>query len=196
MSRIALFGTSADPPTAAHQAIIRWLGEHYDRVAVWASDNPMKSHQTPLSHRMRMLRLLITDIDSEVKNIKLHEELSNPRSLHTVRKAQEMWGKENEFTLVVGSDLIAQMPKWYQIAELLAQVKVLVVPRQGYTIADEDLEEVRNLGGNCEIADFQAPPVSSTAYREQGDTNIITQPVEDYIQQEHLYLCHNQAQTR
>ncbi|MEC4986174.1 MAG: nicotinate-nucleotide adenylyltransferase [Oscillatoria sp. PMC 1068.18] len=196
MSRIALFGSSADPPTAAHQAIIRWLGEHYDRVAVWAADNPMKSQQTPLSHRMRMLRLLICDLDTQVDKIKLHEDLSYPRSLDTIYKAQEIWGKETEFTLVVGSDLITQMPKWYKIAELLEQVKVLVVPRQGYAIADEDLKQVRNLGGDCEIAAFQVPAVSSTAYREQKDTKIVTQPVENYIQQEHLYLCQNRAATR
>ena len=57
--KIALFGTSADPPTAAHQTILQWLSDHYDQVAVWASDNPFKENQTPLSHRMTMLALLI-----------------------------------------------------------------------------------------------------------------------------------------
>lgn len=42
MTRVALFGTSADPPTVGHQAILRWLSEHYDQVAVWAADNPFK----------------------------------------------------------------------------------------------------------------------------------------------------------
>ncbi|MFN6300225.1 MAG: nicotinic acid mononucleotide adenylyltransferase, partial [Microcystis sp.] len=27
MLKIALFGTSADPPTAGHQAILKWLSE-------------------------------------------------------------------------------------------------------------------------------------------------------------------------
>ena len=60
---VALFGTSADPPTAGHQAILKWLSERYDWVAVWASDNPFKFHQTSLEHRGAMLRLLIEDID-------------------------------------------------------------------------------------------------------------------------------------
>jgi cytidyltransferase-like protein len=64
MKRIALFGTSADPPTSGHQAILNWLSQHYDLVAVWASDNPFKSHQTPLEHRSRMLRLLIEELNS------------------------------------------------------------------------------------------------------------------------------------
>jgi len=37
-----LFGASADPPTAGHQAILSWLSELLrDWVAVWAADNPL-----------------------------------------------------------------------------------------------------------------------------------------------------------
>ncbi|MCS6815631.1 MAG: adenylyltransferase/cytidyltransferase family protein, partial [Cyanobacteria bacterium] len=55
MMDIALFGTSADPPTVGHQAILLWLLEHFDYVAVWAADNPFKSHQASLHHRLAML---------------------------------------------------------------------------------------------------------------------------------------------
>ena len=48
--RVALFGTSADPPTSGHQKILSWLSERYDWVAIWAADNPFKSHQTSLTH--------------------------------------------------------------------------------------------------------------------------------------------------
>ncbi|WP_421657438.1 adenylyltransferase/cytidyltransferase family protein [Leptothermofonsia sp. ETS-13] len=67
MLNIALFGTSADPPTAGHRAILVWLSQRYDCVAVWASDNPFKTHQTPLEHRMAMLQLLINDINPPKK---------------------------------------------------------------------------------------------------------------------------------
>ncbi|MEY2856531.1 MAG: nicotinic acid mononucleotide adenyltransferase, partial [Cyanobacteriota bacterium] len=55
MKTIALFGTSADPPTIGHQTILQWLSQHYDRIVVWASDNPFKQHQTPLKFRSEML---------------------------------------------------------------------------------------------------------------------------------------------
>ncbi|NET52841.1 MAG: nicotinic acid mononucleotide adenylyltransferase, partial [Merismopedia sp. SIO2A8] len=35
MTTLALFGTSADPPTAGHQQILRWLSYQYDHVIVW-----------------------------------------------------------------------------------------------------------------------------------------------------------------
>ncbi|MGK7877818.1 MAG: nicotinate-nucleotide adenylyltransferase [Xenococcaceae cyanobacterium] len=187
MTKIALFGTSADPPTAGHQAILRWLSDRYDWVAVWASDNPFKGDQTSLEHRTKMLRLLIGEIETPRNNISLHEELSDRRSLVTVEKAREIWGREVEFILVIGSDLVSQIRRWYRVEELLQKVQVLVVPRLGYPIEENDLEALCSLGGKWAIADLQVPAVSSTAYREKGDKNTVTQPVKDYIHREQLY---------
>jgi len=189
MMRIALFGTSADPPTSGHQAIISWLSERYDWVAVWAADNPFKSHQTPLEHRAAMLRLLISDIEPLRENVGFHPELSSYRTVETVEKAKERWGSDADFTLVIGSDLVSQLPRWYRVEDLLQQVQVLVVSRPGYVIEEAWLERVGQLGGKIAIADLTGPAVSSTAYRENGDTEGLTPPVEAYIHREHLYKC-------
>lgn len=187
--RIALFGTSADPPTAGHQKILRWLSEGYDWVAVWAADNPFKSHQTPLEHRATMLRLLITDIDPPRQNIALEQDLSSFRTLETLEKAKSRWGEDTEFTLVIGSDLLHQLPRWYRIQDLLQQVQLLIVPRPGYAIDEYNLEAVQNLGGKVAIASLTGIDVSSSAYREHGDTQALTPPIVAYIHQEHLYKC-------
>ncbi|MDP8963104.1 MAG: nicotinate-nucleotide adenylyltransferase [Cyanobacteriota bacterium] len=194
MVNIALFGTSADPPTSGHQSILNWLSHHYDHVAVWASDNPFKSHQTPLEHRSKMLRLLIEEIAQP--NISLYQTLSSSRTLETVECAREHWGTQVDLTLVIGADLVTQMPRWYQIEKLLSQVQLLVVPRPGYEINETGIEELRKLGTNVAIADLEAPAVSSTAYREKGDTEVLTPPVEDYIHKEHLYACQDAAPNR
>lgn len=196
MVNIALFGTSANPPTAAHKAILRGLSHRYDHVAVWASDNPFKSHQLPLTHRTRMLEVLISEIETPRHNISLYEELSSPRTLETVKKAREIWGNQVELTLVIGSDLVKQIPTWYRPEELLGQVQLLVIPRSGYEINDADLEALRQLGTQVAIADLNAPAVSSTAYRENGNPEVLTPPVEDYIHQEQLYECQNAALSR
>ena len=196
MKKIALFGTSADPPTAAHKAIMVWLSNRYDWVGVWASNNPFKSHQTSLEHRHKMLGLLIGEIDTSGQNIRVYEELSSSRSLETVEKAKEIWGNEVEFILVIGSDLVTQMPRWYRIEELLQQLELLIVPRLGYKINEGDLEVLRQLGAKVAIADLNAPAVSSTAYRENGDTDALTPPVAEYIYQAQLYECQKAAPSR
>ena len=62
MADIALLGTSADPPTRGHQALLTGLLEHYPRVATWASDNPMKQHAADLSMRRDLLQALVHHI--------------------------------------------------------------------------------------------------------------------------------------
>ncbi|MGA9381660.1 MAG: nicotinate-nucleotide adenylyltransferase [Phormidium sp.] len=188
MTTIALFGTSADPPTTGHQTIINWLSQHFDWVAVWASDNPFKSHQTPLEHRATMLRLLIKDIAPPRYNIGLHQELSSPRTLETVEKAKSLW-PDGKLTLIIGSDLVTQLPRWYRVEDLLQQVELLVVPRPGSPIEEIALGELWELGAKVAIASLNGPNVSSTAYRQNKDKTNLTPTIEAYIDREQLYAC-------
>jgi nicotinate-nucleotide adenylyltransferase len=181
---IALFGTSGDPPTTGHQKILEWLGDRYDLVAVWVSNNPFKSHQTPLQHREEMMRLLIGEVKPKIE---LHPEISNSRTLITVNQARQIWINA-EFTLVVGSDLVAQLPSWYQAQELLAQVKVLVIMRVGYAVSEQSLGQLSKLGANWAIAeDLVIPEISSSNYRHNGDRSNIIPAVQTYIHTYNLY---------
>ncbi len=188
MLHLALFGTSADPPTAGHQAILAWLSQRFDWVAVWAADNPFKGHQTPLPHRMAMLRLLLEDLDLPQQNVQLHPELSQPRTIHTVELAQQQW-PQAQLTLVIGSDLGGQITSWYRSADLLRAVNLLIVPRPGYPLSEAGLEALRQQGAQVAIADLMGLETSSTAYRERGEHHGLTPPIEAYIHREHLYPC-------
>ncbi|MFN4789086.1 MAG: nicotinate-nucleotide adenylyltransferase [Pseudanabaena sp.] len=185
---IALFGTSADPPSIGHQQILLWLSKHYDRVLVWVSDNPFKNHQAPLNDRINMMELTIAAIKPHARTITLHPELSDPRTINTVTKAKQIW-QEASFTLVIGSDLVPQLPKWYRVQDLLSQVKLLVVPRQGVTIAEADIDSLVRMGTEVAIApnSTSIPNVSSSDYRNNGNSSVIIPTVAAYIQRESLY---------
>lgn len=195
MLNIALFGTSADPPTAGHQLILRWLSYRFDWVAVWAADNPFKGHQTPLAHRIAMLKLLIEDLESPYRNVHLHPELSQSRTIHTLEIAKQHW-RAARFTLVIGSDLIEQLPRWYRIDDLLQEVALLVVPRPGYPLSENSLEALKHRGANLAIADLMGLNTSSTSYRERGAVDGLTPPIEDYIHREQLYTCQNASKEK
>lgn len=183
--RIALFGTSADPPTLGHATILTWLAGHFDLVAVWASDNPFKTQQTPLEHRTKMMELLVASL-AESK-IAMVPELSSPRSLETVARAREIWGDRAELVLAIGSDLVPQLPRWHQIEQLLAEIELAIVPRPGHPAEGEDLRRLQALGGRWQIVPLAAPAVSSTAYRQCEDLDAAAPAVRDYIAREHLY---------
>lgn len=192
MLEIALFGTSADPPTLGHQTILEWLSQRFNRVLVWAADNPFKGDQTPLEHRQEMLRLLMQPLQAQHPNLEFTPELSDRYTLRTLQQAQQRW-PEATFTLVVGSDVIAKLPQWYRAEELLAQVQLLIIPRPGVPLTQPELEQLQQRGAQLAIADFEGPAISSSAYREEGRTEGLTAAVQAYIDREGLYPCTDTA---
>ncbi|MEO0488607.1 MAG: nicotinate-nucleotide adenylyltransferase [Cyanobacteria bacterium P01_A01_bin.123] len=189
MTRIALFGTSADPPHQGHQAILTWLAHRFDHVAVWAADNPFKQHQTSLEKRSNMLDLLIQNLPVPHQNVQLHRDLSHQRTVITIERAREIW-PDAQLVLVVGADLVKQLPRWYRSTDILQQVNVLVFPRPGYAINSEDLAELRNQGAAIAIANMpELHDVSSTRYRQNEEASGVPTFIRAYIHQNDLYPC-------
>ncbi len=185
--QIALFGTSADPPTIAHQEIISWLASQFDGVAVWAADNPFKTHGASLEQRSQMLELLISEIDSSTsKHAQVYRELSSQRTLETLITARSIW-RGSDFMLTIGADLITQLPEWYRVGELLTQVKLLIVPRIGSQIAASGLQILTDLGAQIAIAPLATPAISSTVIRNSHSMVGLTPRVAAYIRQYQLY---------
>ncbi|NJK35623.1 MAG: nicotinate-nucleotide adenylyltransferase [Oscillatoriales cyanobacterium SM2_2_1] len=184
--QIALFGTSADPPSIGHRSILEWLSQHYDRCIVWVANNPFKQHQATLGQREAMMQLVIRDIPAN--NIELHPELAHSRSLITVERARSRWPHAN-FTLAIGADLVPQLPSWYQSAQLLQQVTLLIMPRHGAPLLPQHFERLQALCAHWAIAPIgeDIPPVSSTDYRIRGKHSVIIPTVAEYIHRERLY---------
>jgi nicotinate-nucleotide adenylyltransferase len=187
MVQVALFGTSADPPTTGHQAIVEWLATRFDTVAVWAADNPFKSGQTPLLHRQAMLALLLEGVGQTYSNVLLCPHLSHGRSLHSVHLAQKDW-PDAQLVFVVGTDVLNSLPSWYHIDELLKLVHLQIVPRPGFPVNSEDLKTLQALGAKVSIAaDFIGPDVSSTTYRQTKTEAVMIPAIATYIHQHGLY---------
>jgi nicotinate-nucleotide adenylyltransferase len=189
---IALFGTSANPPTIGHLTILQVLADRFDHVAVWAADNPFKSDQLPLHHRLQMLQLLIQEAQLPPDKVQLYTDLSHPHTLTTLERAQRRW-PEAQFTLVVGMDVVPQLPHWYRASELLRQVRVYIVPRQGYSLEPADVDRLRQMGAQVSVADITPPAVSSTHYREHGYSASLMPSIKDYIEREQLYVWQDET---
>jgi nicotinate-nucleotide adenylyltransferase len=191
--RIALFGTSADPPHRGHGAILAWLATQFDHVAVWTANNPFKAHQTDLSDRFRMLELLIDELDAPPGRVQVHPELGHRRTVVTLERARQIW-PQAEFSLVVGADLVEQLPSWYQAKEIFAAVKMLVIPRPGYDLTEASLALLRQ-HTTVTVAQMPSIDVSSSRFRQCDDPPAqpkapgLTPAVQAYIAQHHLYPC-------
>ncbi|WP_052050986.1 nicotinate-nucleotide adenylyltransferase [Leptolyngbya sp. KIOST-1] len=185
---VALFGTSADPPHRGHAAILAWLATQFDHVAVWTANNPFKAHQTDLGDRFRMLELLIDELDAPPQRVQVHPELSHRRTVVTLERARQIWPGAR-FALVVGADLVEQLPSWYRAEEILSAVNVLVIPRPGYDLTETGLASLRQRT-TVTIAAMPAIDASSSRYRQCDDAHPqLTPAVQAYIAQHHLYPC-------
>ena len=184
INSIALFGTSADPPTLGHQALLRELTSIFPKVITWASDNPDKSHQIPLLKRTELLKILVKKISHP--RLELVQELSSPRTIHTLKKALQLW-PEASFSFVIGSDLAIQIPNWLNPKSVLNKTKIAIAIRDGWPISDKQLEEIKKLGGDIELLPFKIPGSSSSKFREKPQENLVPSEIVPLLIEENLY---------
>ncbi|WP_269613761.1 nicotinate-nucleotide adenylyltransferase [Prochlorococcus marinus] len=184
INSIALFGTSADPPTLGHEALLNELTRFFPKVITWASDNPDKKHQIPLLKRTQLLRILVKKISHP--KLELIQELSSPRTIHTLKKAFQLW-PEASFSFVIGSDLAVQVPKWLNAKSILNKATIAIAMRDGWPISDQQLEEIKKLGGEVDLLPFRIPKSSSSNFRERPQEGLIPQELIPILLEENLY---------
>jgi len=184
INSIALFGTSADPPTLGHEALLRELTKIFPKVVTWASDNPEKKHQISLIKRTQLLRILVKKISHP--KLELVQELSSPRTIHTLKKAFHLW-PEGSFSFVIGSDLAVEIPKWLNAKSILNKAKIAIAIRDGWPIRDKQIEEIKKLGGEIELLPFNIPQSSSTKFRERPQEGLVPSALVPTLIEENLY---------
>ncbi len=180
----ALLGTSADPPTLGHKALLEGLLKLFPKVITWASDNPAKEHGLPLNKRTELLQILVKKIDHP--NLKLIQDLSSPRTFKTLEKAQTMLPKES-FTFVIGSDLTGQVPHWTDAKKFLTRTRLGIAPREGWPIQKKELKAIEVLGGKIQLLPLIIPASSSSNFRENHNKSHLPSEVLKKILKENLY---------
>ena len=184
INSIALFGTSADPPTLGHEALLGELTNIFPKVITWASDNPDKKHQVPLLKRTQLLRILVKKISHP--KLELVQELSSPRTINTLKKAFQLW-PEASFSFVIGSDLAVQVPKWLNAKSILNKATIAIAMRDGWPISDSQLEDIKNLGGEIDLLPFNIPESSSSKFRERPQEVLVPKELVPLLLEENLY---------
>ena len=181
---LALFGTSADPPTQGHRALLQGLAAHYPQVRTWASDNPFKRHGAPLEIRATLLEAVVNGLADPT--VQLAQELSSPRALETLQRARALW-PDAALVFVVGSDLLPQLHRWYAVEAILAICRLAVVPRPGWPMEQQHLDALGRRGGRVELLPLQVPATASSQFRLHADPGLVPRELWPILQEGHLY---------
>lgn len=189
LGQIALLGTSADPPTYGHQALLQGLLKIFPRVVTWASDNPGKNHGTSLQNRYALLNSLVEAIANP--NLQLNQDLSSPWTITTLEKASKLWPAK-ELIFVVGSDLADQIPTWSNPQAVMQKARIGIALRQGWPIKENQLKSLRSLGGQIDLLPLKIPASASSQVRENSKLSEIPDSILPMVLEQNLYGLNNQ----
>ena len=183
-SSIALLGTSADPPTTGHKALLIGLSKLFPTVATWASNNPGKRHRTSLDQRHELLSTLVETID--LPNLQLRQELSSQWALMTLEQAKDYWPGKS-LMLIIGSDLVKSLPTWFEAKKVLMEAEIGVVPRLGWPIKGTELKVITNMGGNVTVLPLDIPAAASSAIHSNPHLSYIPKAILPILKEKNLY---------
>lgn len=153
--RIALFGGSFDPPHICHAMAAMWALQTRPIDEVWwvpTYTHAFGKRLLPFNQRVEMVEAIVAVTPNRMRCSRIEEELGGvSRTVDTVRALSKQF-EGAEFSLLMGADLVDELPAWKGSEELLDLVEIHVIGREGYR--------------SPPTHDLRLPNISSTAIRE------------------------------
>jgi len=188
--RVAIFGGSFNPPHVAHVLAVAYAlsAAPVDEVLVVpVFQHPFSKELAPFEDRLAMCRLAVGWLPRvEVSDVEreLGGESRTLRTLEHLAAVNPGWAMR----LLVGADVVADLPKWHRFDRVAAIAPPIVLGRGGYaSIASGGAHPI-------EIAEVTLPQVSSTEVRDAlaaGDLDAVRwrlpRAVVEYMVERGLY---------
>ncbi|MEQ9073371.1 MAG: nicotinate (nicotinamide) nucleotide adenylyltransferase [Sandaracinaceae bacterium] len=177
MTTLAVFGGSFDPPHVGHVLAAAWVlstGEVDGLVVVPCGSHAFGKALTPFPHRLRMAELAFAPIrGAHVSDI----EARRVGPSYTVDTLEALRTQQTKLRLVIGSDLVDEIPRWHEGHRVPSLAPPLVVGRGGHGDGSEDIS---------------MPAVSSTEVRRRlraGESveALVPRAVRRYVTRHGLY---------
>ncbi len=181
---IALFGTSADPPTIGHKKILEELSKIYAFTISYVSNNPKKKHIEDISIRSHLLKTLIDDLDNP--KILFNQKISSQWALESIKKCKEIY-KFNNLDFVIGSDLIKDIFYWKNFDKIILEVNFFIILREGYPVESNTLKMLETSRVKFKISTIKTPNISSSKFRLNFNCSNLPSSLIDIVKKNNLY---------
>ena len=181
---IALFGTSADPPTIGHKKILEELSKIYAFTISYVSNNPKKKHIEDISIRSHLLKTLIDDLDNP--KILFNQKISSQWAVESIKKCKEIY-KLNNLDFVIGSDLIKDIFYWKNFDKIILEVSFFIILREGYPVESYTLKMLETYRVKFKISTIKTPNISSSKFRLNFNCSNLPSSLIDIVKKNNLY---------
>ena len=182
---IALFGTSADPPTIGHKKILEELSKIYALTISYVSNNPKKEHQEDISIRSYLLETLINNLENP--KILFNQSVSSQWAVESIKNCKNIY-EFKSLDFVIGSDLIKDIFSWKDFDELVKEVCFFIILRKGYPIESITLKMLKTHNVKYKISSINIPNISSSKLRSNFNFSNIPTSLIDIIKKNNFYV--------
>ena len=181
---IALFGTSADPPTIGHKKILEELSKIYAFTISYVSNNPKKKHKEDISVRVHLLETLIKDLDNP--KILFNQRISSQWAIESINKCKKIY-EFNNLDFVIGSDLIKDIFSWKNFDKIIKEVSFFIILREGYPVKSNTIKMLETYKVNFRISNTKIPNISSSKFRLNFNYSNLPTSLIDIVKKNNLY---------
>ena len=181
---IALFGTSADPPTNGHKKILEELSKIYDFTISYVSNNPNKKHKENISIRSHLLKTLIEDLNNP--KILFNQSVSSQWAVESIKKCKKIY-EFNNLDFVIGSDLIRDIIYWKNFDKIVGEVSFFIILREGYPVESTTLKMLETYNVKFKISTIKIPNISSSKFRLNFNYSNLPTSLIDVVKKNNLY---------
>jgi nicotinate-nucleotide adenylyltransferase len=175
--RIGFFGGSFNPPHLGHLLAATYALKVHKLDEVWLAPvfhHPFSKDIISFEHRVSMCNLLVEKVSPPFRVTDIEKKLNHGgKTVHTLRKLKEEYPND-EFILIIGSDLKDQIKTWAESENLLQEFKVVVVPRG----LQDDPTSIPNISSTNIRADH---------YTANQLKSIVTEDIHSYLTKHKLY---------
>ncbi|WP_434389727.1 nicotinate (nicotinamide) nucleotide adenylyltransferase [Melittangium boletus] len=179
--RVALLGGSFNPPHVGHLMAAHYVRATQEVDEVWLMPtfrHPFGKVSAPFEHRVRMCERMCEDAAGWLKTSPVEREVGKDgRTVDTLDFLQARH-PGHRFSLVIGSDILKDLPHWKDFDRIQRLARVVVLYRAGYPASG-------TVGPP--LAEVSSTDIRERLGRGEPPTDLVPQAVLAYAREHHLY---------
>lgn len=200
--KVGILGGAFDPPHMGHLILAQACLESADLEEIWWLPSAHSPHKpanliSSWEHRVSMVKLAIVG-NASFRVETIESTLPGPNFTYQTLSALKAQHPDHQFHLILGEDSLVDLPQWREPKKVIEQAALVVYPRRGNSVWNEEEWRARlglGAGERPELIRVSDVPLVDIASRDlrkrvsQGKSIRYQVPraVEVYLRQNALY---------